>query len=72
MEACEKYIRDNVQPSDREKGYFDSYDPAELEQVINTQTKTIDYQKEQKHNYLYQILIVIDDFADGTNFARKS
>ena len=66
------YIRDNIKPSDREKCYFDSYDPAELEQFINTQKKIIDYQKEQKHKYLYQILIVIDDFADDTNFTRKS
>ena len=67
-----KYIRDNIKPSDREKCYFDSYDPAELEQVINTQKKVIDYQKEQKHKDLYQILIVIDDFADDTDFTRKS
>ena len=37
MATCEKYIRDHIKPSDREKSYFDSYDPAELEQVINTQ-----------------------------------
>ena len=66
------YIRDHIKPGDREKCYFDSYDPAELEQVINTQKKVIDYQKEQKHKDLYQILIVIDDFADDTNFTRKS
>ena len=39
------YIRDNIKPSDREKVYFDSYDPAELETVINTQKKIIYYQK---------------------------
>jgi len=66
------YIRDNMKPSDREKCYFDRYEPSELEQVINTQKKVIDYQKEQKHKDLYQILIVIDDFADDTNFTRKS
>ena len=66
------YIRDNIKPSDREKCYFDSYDPAELEQVVNTQKKVIDYQKEQKHKDVYQILIVIGDFADDTNFTRKS
>ena len=65
-------IRDHIKPNDREKHYFDSYDPAELEAVINTQKKVIDYQKEQKHKDLYQILIVIDDFADGTDFTRKS
>ena len=30
------YIRGNTKPNDREKCYFDSYDPAELEQVTNT------------------------------------
>ena len=48
------YIRDHIKPNDKEKCYFDSYDPAELEQVINTQKKFIDYQKEQKHKDLYQ------------------
>ena len=66
------YIRDHIKPNDRETYYFDSYDPAELEQVINTQKKIIDYQKEQKHTYLCQIPTVIDDFADDTNFTRKS
>ena len=31
------YIRDHIKPNDREKYYFDPYDPAEVEQVINTQ-----------------------------------
>ena len=65
------YIRDHIKPNDREKCYFDSYDPAELEQGINTQKKVIDYQKEQKHKYLYQMLTCIDDFADSPDFARK-
>ena len=65
------YMRDKIKPSDREQCYFDSYDPAELQQVITTQQKVIDYQKEQKHKDLYQIVTVIDDFADGTGFTRK-
>ena len=32
------YISDTIKPSDRENFYFDSYDPAELEQVINTKS----------------------------------
>ena len=42
------YIRDHIKPSDREKWYVDSYEPSELEQVIKTQQKVIDYQKEPK------------------------
>ena len=66
------YIRDTIKPNDREKCYFDSYEPSELEQVIKHTTKVLYYQKEHKHKDLYQILIVIDDFADDTNFTRKS
>ena len=66
------YIRDHIKPNGREKYYFDSYEPSELEQVIKTQQKVIDYQNEQKHKDLYHILIVIDDFADDTSFTRKS
>ena len=71
-EPVKDYIRDNIKPNDREKCYFDSYEASELEQVSKTQQKVIDYQKEQKHKYLYQIFTVIDDFAGDANFTRKS
>ena len=32
----------------------------------------VNYQREQKHKDLYQMLIVIDGLADDTNFTRKS
>ena len=62
------YIRDHIKPNDREKCYFDSYDPSELEQGITTQQKS--YRLPTKHNDLYPTVIVIDDFADGTDFTR--
>ena len=31
------YIRDHIKPNERDKCYFDGYDPSELEAVINTQ-----------------------------------
>ena len=65
------YIRDRIKPGDREKIYFDSYEASELEQVIKTQQKVIDYQKEQKHKDLYQILTLVDDFVDDPSFTRK-
>ena len=33
------YIRDHIKPNNREKCYFDSYDPSELEQVIKHNKK---------------------------------
>ena len=44
------YIRDHIKPNDREKCYFDEHDPSELQAVITTQQKVIDYQ-EEKHKY---------------------
>ena len=66
------YIKDHIKPNDREKYYFDSYDPSELEAVIKTQQTVIGYQQNNKHKDLYHILTVIDNFADGTDFTRKS
>ena len=66
------YIRDHIKPNDREHIYFDSYDPSELEQVIKNTTESYRLPKKEIHKHLYQMLTVIDDFADGTNFTRKS
>ena len=41
------YIRDHIKPNGREKCYFDSYDPSEFEQLINTQQKVINYQNKE-------------------------
>ena len=45
LKPVKDYIRDTIKPNDREQVYFDSYDPPELEQVITTQQKVIDYRK---------------------------
>ena len=67
-----EYIRDHIKPFDNEKVYFDSYEPEEMAQVIHTHQKVIQHQKDKNHKDLYQILIVIDDFANNPDFTRKS
>ena len=34
------YIRDHIKPNDREKCYFDEYDPSELEAIIKPNRKS--------------------------------
>ena len=58
--------------SDDETFYFSEYEPEALTNIINTQKKIIEYQKKQDHKKLFQILIVIDDFADNPTFSRQS
>ena len=47
-----EYIGDHINPNDRETYHFDNYDTGELEAIIKTQQKVIDYQKEQTHTGL--------------------
>ena len=61
-----------VQNTKEDPIYFDHYDPENLHKIIDTQHKVIDYMKKQKHNKLYSILVIVDDFADDPSFSRHS
>ena len=53
--------------------YYDHYDPESLETIIETQKKITTHLKSKKETKrLFQILIIIDDFADSAEFSRKS
>ena len=61
-----------VNSSEEDPIYFDHYDPADLIKIIATQHKVTDYMKNQNYKKLYQILIIVDDFADEASFSRHS
>jgi len=69
-----KYIEDEMElkESDKEKFYFDHYDPNDLQNIIDTQHKVIEYMKKKGHKKLYSILVVVDDMADCASFSRHS
>jgi hypothetical protein len=58
--------------TDEEPIYFDHYNPADLERIIDTQHKIAEYMKSHDHKQIHQILIVVDDFADDPSFTRQS
>ena len=60
------------QDNEREKYLFDHYDPAELQSIIDTQFKVVEFMKHSKMHKVFQILIIIDDFADSPDFTRSS
>jgi len=66
------YIKKELKPSKDEKYLFDHYDPKDLQKIIDQQYKITEYLKKQNKKTLFQILIIIDDFADSPEFARKS
>ena len=72
-QPVKQYIEKQLKvDSNEEKIYFDSYDPDELENVIHTQHKITNYMKKNGSTKLFQILIIIDDFADDPSFTRQS
>jgi GTPase SAR1 family protein len=72
-EPVKKYIEKELKiNTEKEKTYFDEYNHADLENVIDTQYKLIDHMKKQEYKKLFNILIVIDDFADNPSFTRHS
>ena len=56
----------------KEAIYFDHYDHDALENIITTQHKIAEHMKQQNYTKIFQILIVIDDFADDPTFSRHS
>jgi hypothetical protein len=71
---AKKYIEEDMKATeaDGERFYFSEYDPEALDKIIDSQRKVTDYMKKHKYKTLYQILIVIDDFADDPSFTRQS
>ena len=65
------YIAKEIKPHEREQLYFDSYDPVELEAIIDKQDKVTSYLKSQGHTKTFQILVVVDDFADSPEYTRQ-
>ena len=60
-----------VRETKEEPIYFDHYDPQALEQIVSLQHKVAEYMKKQDNMKVYQILIIIDDFADDPRFTRQ-
>ena len=61
-----QYIEETMKvPTDREQVYFEDWDEAALRQIIRQQRKITETSKQLKMKQLYQILILIDDFANS-------
>ena len=69
-EYIEKHMK--VTHTDEEPIYMDHYDPDVLADIIDTQHKITDYMKKQNQKHLFQILVIVDDFADDPSFSRRS
>ena len=69
-----EYLKKEINMKESEPPlYYDHYDPVSLEIIIDTQRKIVEHQKKQKDTKkIFQIMIIVDDFADDPMFSRKS
>ena len=56
----------------KEKLYYDHYDAEALENIVSTQHKVAEHMKTKGYTKIFQILIIVDDFADDPVFSRHS
>ena len=66
----EKHMK--VKHTDKEPIYFDHYDPVALANILETQHKITMHMKSQGKTKMFQILVIVDDFADDPTFTRQS
>ena len=72
-EPVKKYLANDLRQNEKKEKYlFDSYQPAELERIIETQHKVAEFMKHNKMRKVLQVLIIIDGFADDPSFTRNS
>ena len=67
-----QFIAQHELCGENETCLFDHYDPEELNHIIESQRKVTEFMKAQGRKKLYQILIIVDDFADDPTFSRNS
>ena len=67
------YLKKTLKQDAKKEPYlFDRYDEGALKKIIDTQHKLVAHMKANHMKKLFQILIVVDDFADDRSLVRNS
>jgi len=71
-DPVKRYIKKELKvDTKKEKCFFNTYDPKELQEVMDRQFKISEWQK-NNGTHVFGILLIIDDFADDPSFTRQS
>ena len=73
-EPVKKHQSDDMKAIEKDKDilYFNHYDTADLEHIIDTHHQIIKLMKASNRTMLFWLLMVIEDIADDAVFARQS
>merc|ERR1711903_322169 len=69
-----KPVKDNIKGTETDLPfYYDHYDEESLAEIIRSHAQVVEYQKSKKDTkQIFQILLVVDDFADDPAFSRNN
>jgi hypothetical protein len=65
-----RYIRKTLKVPEEEECFFEDFDPAVINGIIEQQKRIIDYEKAHNFKKLHQICIIVDDFAGDEGVMR--
>ena len=65
-----KYIRKDLKVPEEEEVFFDTFDVAAIEAIIDQQKRIISYEKAHNFKQLHQICILVDDMAGDEQVMR--
>lgn len=72
-EAVRDYIKNGLKvDTEKERVFFEEYEPDELKRIIDLQHKIIEYEKKHGFRKLHSICIIIDDMAENQKFMKYS
>ena len=66
---CEKEL--HQVESKKERYFFDSYSADDMKNVIDTQFKVVEWQKNNGYKNMFSICIIVDDFVDDKKFCHS-
>ena len=68
-----KYVKEHMKiDTDKEPCFFEEFNAEDMEKIIDTQHKVIEYQKKHKMKKLFGILCILDDMSDDPRVSRHN
>jgi hypothetical protein len=68
-----RYVREDMGVDDKkEPCFFDTYDSDALAKIVEQQFKLAKHMKENGNGFVYNVLVIADDFAASPEFMRNS
>jgi GTPase SAR1 family protein len=65
------FVRETLQVPESEDWAWDHYNPEAMQEIVDLQRRVIAAAKERKVRKMFNVLIVVDDFADNPAFSRR-